>query len=438
MANLNRSSTPRVVIVGGGCGGIEAARALRKAPVQVFLFDRVNHYLFQALLYQVAGSMLDAGDIAFPIREILQKQQNVIVAQAEVTGVDKENRNILVSRWKRPFSYDYLVLAMGAQGSYFGHDEWAGFAPGLKTLRDGIGCRAKILKAFEMAELQENPESHPELYTFVLVGAGPTGCEMAGALAEMVRHTLKSDFRRFDPLMTRIILVDAAPRVLPSFSPVLSKKAHSRLEYMGVEVRLGQAVEEIDEEGIIVGGERIRSLNVLWMAGVQASPAGQWLDAKTDRSGRVITEPNLTVPGYPEIFVVGDTALVIGKDGKPLPGVAQVAMQCGGYAGGVIARQVAGKSPPPPFKYFDKGNMATIGRNFAILESGKLKIAGFTANLVWAFIHIYFLLQKEDRFVVFLKWAFNYITKRRRSRIIEDPVRCQSSSEVTQETLRPE
>jgi len=207
---------------------------------------------------------------------------------------------------------------------------------------------------------------------------------------------------------------------------------------MGVEVRLGQVVEEIDEEGIIVGGERIRSLNVLWMAGVQASPAGQWLDAETDRSGRVITEPNLTVRGYPEIFVVGDTALVIGKDGKPLPGVAQVAMQCGGYTGGVIARQVAGKSPPPPFKYFDKGNMATIGRNFAILESGKLKIAGFTANLVWAFIHIYFLLQKEDRFVVFLKWAFNYITKRRRSRIIEDPVRCQSSSEVTQETLRPE
>ena len=433
---MNRSSRPRVVIIGGGSGGIEAARALRNSPVQVFLVDRVNHYLFQALLYQVAGSMLDAGDIAFTIREILQKQKNVIVAQAEVTGVDKENRCILVSRRKRPFSYDYLVLATGAQGSYFGHDEWAPFAPGLKTLRDGLSLRTKILRAFERAELQENPESRPELYTFVIVGAGPTGCETAGALSEMVRHTLKSDFRRFDPGMTRIILIDAAPRVLPSFSPVLSEKARARLEDMGVEVRLGRNVEKIDEEGVIVGGECIRSLNVLWMAGVQASPAGQWLGAETDRAGRVIVEPDLTVRGYPEIFVVGDTARVIGKDGKPLPGVAQVAMQGGGYAGRTIAGRVAGEQPLPPFKYFDKGNLATIGRNFAILESGNLKLAGFAANLVWAFIHIYFLLQKEDRFVVFLKWAFNYITKRRSSRIIEDPVTCQNRSKDTPGALR--
>ncbi len=413
-----------MVIVGGGCGGIEAARALRKSPVQVFVVDRVNHYLFQALLYQVASSTLDAGDIAFPIREILQKQKNVIVVQAEVTGVDKENRCILVSRRKRPFSYDYLVLATGAEGSYFGHDEWATFAPGLKTLRDGIRLRTQILRAFERAELQEDPESRPELYTFVIVGAGPTGCETAGALSEMVRHTLKSDFRRFDPAMTRIILVDAAPRVLPSFSPVLSEKAHARLENMGVEIRLGKAVEKIDEEGVIVGEERIRSLNVLWMAGVQASPAGHWLGVETDRAGRVIVEPDLTVRGYPEIFVVGDTALVVGRNGKPLPGVAQVAMQGGGYAGRTIARRVSGEPPLPSFKYFDKGNLATIGRNFAILESGNLKLAGFAANLVWAFIHIYFLLQKEDRFVVFLKWAFNYITKRRSSRIIEEPVTC--------------
>jgi len=418
-----------VVIVGGGSGGIEAARALRNSPVQVFLVDRVNHYLFQALLYQVAGGMLDAGDIAFAIREILQKQKNIIVAQAEVTGVDKDNRCILVSHRERPFSYDYLVLATGAQGSYFGHDEWAPFAPGLKTLRDGLGLRAKILRAFEIAELQEDPESRPELYTFVIVGAGPTGCETAGALSEMVRHTLKSDFRRFDPGMTRIILIDAAPRVLPSFSPVLSEKARARLENMGVEVRLGRNVEKIDEEGVIVGGERIRSLNVLWMAGVQASPAGQWLGAETDRAGRVIVEPDLTVRGYPEIFVVGDTARVIGKDGNPLPGVAQVAMQGGRYAGRTIAGRVAGKPPLPPFKYFDKGNLATIGRNFAILESGNLKLAGFAANLVWAFIHIYFLLQREDRFVVFLKWAFNYITQRRSSRIIEEAATCGGTSE---------
>jgi len=428
-----QNTPPQVVIVGGGCGGIEAARALRNTPVQVILLDRVNHYLFQALLYQVAGGMLDAGDIAFPIREVLQKQKNVFVAQAEVTGVDKEKRCVYVSRRKHPVSYDYLILATGAQGSYFGHDEWAKFAPGLKTLCDGITLRSKILRAFERAELQENPESRPELFTFVLVGAGPTGCEMAGALAEMVRHTLKSDFRRFDPGWTRIILVDAAPRVLPSFSPDLSEKACVRLEKMGVEVRLGHAIEEIDAEGVIIGGERIRSLNVLWMAGVKASSAGQWLGVETDRAGRVKVAPDLTVPGYPEIFVVGDTALVIGKDGKPLPGVAQVAMQGGGYAGRTISGRVTGQSPLPPFKYFDKGNLATIGRNYAILESGKLKLAGFAANLVWALIHIYFLLQKEDRFVVFLKWAFNYITQRRSSRIIEEPVMCGNTLDDTKE-----
>ncbi len=428
-----QNTPPQVVIVGGGCGGIEAARALRNTPVQVILLDRVNHYLFQALLYQVAGGMLDAGDIAFPIREVLQKQKNVFVAQAEVTGVDKEKRCVYVSRRKHPVSYDYLILATGAQGSYFGHDEWAKFAPGLKTLCDGITLRSKILRAFERAELQENPESRPELFTFVLVGAGPTRCEMAGALAEMVRHTLKSDFRRFDPGWTRIILVDAAPRVLPSFSPDLSEKACVRLEKMGVEVRLGHAIEEIDAEGVIIGGERIRSLNVLWMAGVKASSAGQWLGVETDRAGRVKVAPDLTVPGYPEIFVVGDTALVIGKDGKPLPGVAQVAMQGGGYAGRTISGRVTGQSPLPPFKYFDKGNLATIGRNYAILESGKLKLAGFAANLVWALIHIYFLLQKEDRFVVFLKWAFNYITQRRSSRIIEEPVMCGNTLDDTKE-----
>ncbi|HOD36694.1 MAG TPA: NAD(P)/FAD-dependent oxidoreductase [Syntrophales bacterium] len=419
-----QSTRPRVVIVGGGCGGIEAARALRDTPVDVILIDRVNHYLFQALLYQVAGGMLDAGDIAFPIREVLQHHGNAFVAHAEVTGVDKEKRCVYASRRKHPHFYDYLILATGAEGSYFGHDEWSKFAPGLKTLRDGISLRSRILRAFERAEMQEDPRSRPELFTFVLVGGGPTGCEMAGALAEMVRHTLKSDFRCFDPRWARIILVDAAPRVLPSFSPDLSEKARVRLEKMGVEVRLGHAIEKIDEEGVVLGGERIRSLNVLWMAGVTASPAGRWLGVETDRAGRVKVAPDLTVPGHPEIFVVGDTALVVGENGKPLPGVAQVAMQEGRYAGRTISRRVAGQPPLPPFKYFDKGNLATIGRNYAILESGKLKLAGFAANLVWAFIHIYFLLQKEDRFVVFLKWAFNYITQRRSSRIIEEAVRC--------------
>jgi NADH dehydrogenase FAD-containing subunit len=418
----SQKTLPQVIIVGGGCGGIAAAKALRKAPVQVILFDKVNHYLFQALLYQVATSILDAGDIAFPIREALGKQENAIVALGEVTGVDKEKRCVYVNSLNRPVSYDYLILATGVEGSYFGHDEWAKCAPGLKTLADGIALRSKILRAFEMAELQENPIDHLEMVTFVLVGAGPTGCEMAGALADMIHLTIKSDFRRFNPNMARIILVDAALRVLPAFSPELSEKVRAQLEKMGVEVRLGHAVEQVDAKGVVIAGERINSQNIIWTAGMKALPAGKWLGVETDRAGRVKVEPDLTVPGHPEIFVVGDTALTMSREGKPLPGVAQVAMQGGRYAGRTIARRVAGESPHRPFKYFDKGNLATIGWSYAILESGKLKLAGTLAKLVWAFVHIFFLLQSQDRVVVFTKWIFGIFTKRRGSRIIEEPI----------------
>jgi NADH dehydrogenase len=309
-------------------GEKNAIRSIQRIKlVQVILFDKVNHYLFQALLYQVATSMVDAGDIAFPIREVLRKQKNVIVGLAEVTGVDKEKRCIYVDPLNRPIPYDYLILSTGVEGSYFGHDEWRKFAPGLKTLTDGISLRSNILRAFEKAELQENPRDLSGAVTFVLVGAGPTGCEMAGALADMIRLTIKSDFRRFDPKTAKIILIDSASRVLPTFSPQLSEKVRIQLEKMGVEIRLGHVVEQVDAKGVVVAGERINSQNVIWAAGTKASPAGKWLDVETDRAGRVKVNSDLTVTGYPEIFVVGDTALTMSKEGKPLPGVAQVAMQ---------------------------------------------------------------------------------------------------------------
>ena len=429
---INQKTLPQVVIVGGGCGGIAAAKALKNVPVQVILFDKVNHYLFQALLYQVATSMLDTGDIAFPIREVLRKQKNVIVGLAEVTRVDKEKRCVYVNPLNRPIPYDYLILSTGAEGSYFGHDEWAKFAPGLKTLTDGILLRSKLLRAFEKAELQENPKTHPETVTFVIVGAGPTGSEMAGALADMIRLTMKSDFRRFDPKTAKIILIDSASRVLPTFSPQLSEKVRAQLEKMGVEVRLGHVVEQVDVKGVVVAGERINSQNVIWTAGMKASPAGKWLGVETDRAGRVKVKPDLTIAGYPEIFVVGDTALTMSKEGNPLPGVAQVAMQEGTYAGRAVARRVVRDPMLPPFKYFDKGNLATIGWNYAILESGKLKLAGFLAKVIWAFVHIFFLLETQDRIVVFMKWVYGIFTKKRGARIVEEPILSQPSDQELQ------
>jgi NADH dehydrogenase FAD-containing subunit len=415
---------PRVIIVGGGCGGLAAAKVLAKAPVQVLLIDKVNHSLFQPLLYQVAGSMLDAGDIAFPIRGEFRKEKNVIVAMAEVTGIDKANRRVYVTNWPRPIDYDYLVLATGVEGSYFGHDEWAPHAPGMKTLADAIRLRSSILKAFEEAELQEDPRAHPELTTFVLVGAGPTGCELAGTLAEMFRHTLKSEFRRFDPAMARIILVEAGPRVLPMFSPGLSEKARIKLERIGVEVRLGHPVEQVDAEGVTIGGELIKTRNVIWTAGVRATPVGTWLAAETDRMGRVKVGSDLTVPGHPEIFVVGDAAEII-QNGRPLPGVAPVALQSGRYAGKVIARRVAGKPALPPFAYVDKGILATISLNYALLESGPFRLSGPIAKLAWAFVHVFYLMQNDDRMVVFLKWMYAYFTRKRGTRIIEDSCACE-------------
>ena len=411
---------PRIIIVGGGFGGLAAAKALRKTPAEVILIDRSNHHLFQPLLYQVATSVLTPAQIATPIRGILRKQKNTTVILGEVTGVDKERRCVFVSNADHErvaVPYDFLILASGATHSYFGHNEFEEFAPGLKSVADAVSARNKILQAFEQAEAEEDPGRHRDLLTFILVGAGPTGVEMASALAILVRTTLKSDFRRIDPASARILLVDMAPRVLPPFSEDLSEAAKRRLEKLGVEVRLGHSVDRIDADGITVAGERIPSKTVIWTAGVAPSPAGKWLKVETDRAGRVRVQEDVSVPGHPEIFVVGDTAS-FEENGKPLPGVAQVAMQQGRYAGRVIHNRITGAPPPGPFSYFDKGNMAVVGKGFAVLQSHKIRVKGFGAWLAWAGIHLQFLATSSLRLTVFLQWVWTYFTGQRGSRLI--------------------
>ncbi|HYL85486.1 MAG TPA: NAD(P)/FAD-dependent oxidoreductase [Candidatus Angelobacter sp.] len=414
---------PTVVIVGAGFGGLSAAEELRNAPVQVIVVDRTNHHLFQPLLYQVATASLATHQIAAPIRGILRKQANTTVVMAEVVGVDKEKKLVYgtnADRKQVPVPYDYLILATGSTHSYFGHHEFEKYAPGLKTLADAVAVRNKILQAFEQAEAEEDPTAHRNLLTFVLVGAGPTGVEMAAAIATLVRHNLRTQFRRIDPSSARIVLVDMANRVLGQFSEDLSSAAKQRLESLGVEVRLGHGVDRIDAEGVIVGGERIPSKTVIWTAGVAPSPVGKWLNVETDRAGRVRIQQDLTVPAHPEIFVVGDTA-TLDQDGKPLAGVAQVAMQEGRYAGKLIKRRVTGKSDPPPFRYFDKGILAVVGLGYAVLQSGRLRIKGLLAWLIWAGVHITFLAQPDLRISVFLQWMWTLLTNQRGSRLIVGP-----------------
>ena len=411
---------PRIIVVGGGFGGLAAVKALKDTPAEITLIDRTNHHLFQPLLYQVATAALTPSQIATPSRSILRKQKNTTVILGEATGVDKDQKCVLVSdadRQNVPVAYDYLILATGATHSYFGHNEFEAFAPGLKSLADAEAARNKILQTFELAEAEEDPSRHQDLLTFILVGAGPTGVEMAGALAVLVRTTLKSDFRRIDPASARIVLVDMAPRVLPPFSEDLSKAAKQRLEKLGVEVRLGHSVDQIDADGIVVAGERIASKTVIWTAGVAPSPAGKWLQAETDRAGRVRIQNDLTVPGHSEIFVIGDTAS-LDQNGKPLPGVAQVAMQQGRYAGKVIHNRIAGEPAPSPFSYFDKGSMAVVGKGFAVLQSGKVQVSGFGAWLTWAAVHLQFLATSSLRLAVFLQWVWTYVTGQRGSRLI--------------------
>jgi NADH dehydrogenase FAD-containing subunit len=415
------SNTPVIVIVGGGFGGLAAAKALKRAPAQVILIDRTNHHLFQPLLYQVATSVLTPGQIGSPIRGILRNQPNTSVFLGEVTGVNPDEKYVLASGEDREnvrVGYDYLILATGASHNYFGHKEFENYAPGLKNLGDAVAIRNKILRAFEQAEGEEDPSRHGDLLTFVLVGAGPTGVEMASAIADLARSTLKSEFRRIDPASARIVLIDAGNRVLGTFSEDLSSAAKAQLEKLGVEVRLGHSVDHIDGAGVIVAGERIASKTVIWTAGVTPSPAGKWLKAETDRSGRVLVGHDLSVPKRPEVFVIGDTGRSLDRHGKPLPGVAQVAIQQGHYVGRLIQRRMKGASAPAPFSYFDKGNMAVVGKGFAILQTGGLRISGFLALLAWAAVHLQFLAQSNLRVSVFMQWVWTLLTGQRGSVLI--------------------
>jgi NADH dehydrogenase FAD-containing subunit len=411
---------PVVVIVGGGFGGLAAARALKGAPLDVIVIDRSNHHLFQPLLYQVATSVLSPGQIASPIRGLLRNSRNTTVFLGTVEGVDVASRQVIVDTFDRSsvhLTYDYLILATGQTHSYFGHGEYEQYAPGLKSLADAVQIRNKILTAFEMAEAEDDPLLHRELLTFVLVGAGPTGVEMASAIAVLIHSTIKHDFRRIDPTSARVVLIDMAPRPLGSFSSKLSEAALQRLTNLRVEVMLGKSVESIDSTGVIVAGERISSRTVIWTAGVAPSPAGKWLNASMDRAGRVKIAADLSVPDHPEIFVVGDTAY-LEQDGKPLPGVAQVAMQQGRYAGKLIEQEVKGNGRPRSFRYFDKGNLAVVGKGFAVLQSGKVQMSGFPACLIWATIHLLFLAQSSLRISVFVQWVWTYFTGQRGSRLI--------------------
>jgi NADH dehydrogenase FAD-containing subunit len=410
----------RVVIIGAGFGGLAAAKALRNASAQIILIDRENHHVFQPLLYQVATSVLSPGQIGSPIRAIFRNQKNTMVILGEVTGIDRDQKCVFVSdadRGRVPIAYDYLILATGATHNYFGHNEFEKFAPGLKGLADAVAIRNKILQAFEQAEAEDDPTRHRDLLTFILVGAGATGVEMASAIAVLVRSTLKSDFRRIDPASARIVLVDMSPRVLPAFSEVLSQAAKQRLENLGVQVRLGHSVDQIDANGIVVAGERIVSKTVIWTAGVSPSPVGKWLKAEMDRAGRVRIQHDLTVPGHPEIFVIGDTAS-LDQNGEPLPGVAQVAMQQGRYAAKVIHSRITDDPAPGPFSYFDKGSLAVVGKGFAVLQSGKVHVSGFGAWLTWAAVHLQFLTTSNLRVSVFLQWVWTYLTGQRGSRLI--------------------
>jgi NADH:ubiquinone reductase (H+-translocating) len=409
------AALPRVVIIGGGFGGINAAKVLGTAPVKLTVVDKNNHHLFQPLLYQVASAELSPADITAPIRSILRKQKNTFVQMAEVTGVDLEQRQVMTHNHAIP--YDYLIIATGATHSYFGHDEWASYAPGLKSITNATSLRRKILLAFEAAETETDPERLRALLTFVLVGAGPTGVEMAGAVAELAHKALESDFRHIDPTLAHIILIEASPRILLSFPEALAHKAHRSLERLGVEVRTNTPVEDINEEGVIIAGKQLTAQTVIWTAGVAASPAGKWLNAETDRAGRVKVSSDLSLFGHPEVFVIGDTASVM-QDGKPVPGIAPAAIQEGRYVGSVIKQRVAGQTLSGPFRYRNKGNLATVGRSFGIADLGWLHFEGFVGWLFWLAVHIFFLIGFRNRILVLFQWAWAYITFQRGARLI--------------------
>jgi NADH dehydrogenase len=404
-APTRAGATPHVVIIGGGFGGLTAARALRRAPARITLIDRRNHHLFQPLLYQVATAGLSPGDIAVPIRRILRRQRNATVLLAEATGIDLRHRKVLLSDGEIP--YDYLIVATGSTHSYFGHEEWRRAAPGLKTIEDALDMRRRIFVAYEAAERATDPGTQRAWLTFVVVGGGPTGVELAGALAEISRRVLHRDFRRIDPRQARIILLEAGPRILPTFDAGLSEAAVRLLRRLGVEVRTGSPATSIDEAGVRTGAAVIPARTILWAAGVQASPLARTLGVPLDRAGRVPVLPDLSIPGAPEALVIGDLA-ALQIDGRPVPGVAPAAMQEGRHAARTILRDLRGQ-PREPFRYRDEGSLATIGRAAAVAELGRLKISGLAAWIAWLLVHIYFLIGFRNRLLVLFNWAWLYL-----------------------------
>jgi NADH dehydrogenase len=418
-----KKDKPHVVILGAGFAGLAAARALIHAPVRITLVDRSNHHLFQPLLYQVAAAALAAPDVAAPIRKLLWKQRNATVLMSDVRRIDVEKRRVVLEG--RALSYDYLIVATGMTHTYFGNDAWAKHAPGLKTIGEALDIRRRILRAFEAAELAVSSEEQRALTTFVVIGGGPTGVELAGALAEIAGRTLARDFRRFDPRCTRVILIEAGPRILSTFAPEMSQKAVAQLVQLGVEVRTGTPVSDVGEGYVEIAGEYIETHTVVWAAGVQASPLTRQLGVPVDRAGRVWVEPDLSVPDRPEVFVVGDL-IAKTQEGRPLPGVAPLAIQSGRHAAANILRSVA-RRPRLPFQYVDKGSMATIGRNKAVAQLGKLHFSGMLAWWAWLVVHLLSLVEFKSRVSVLFEWAWAYFTWQRRSRIIlevpREPVR---------------
>jgi NADH dehydrogenase len=406
-----------VVIVGGGFGGLEAAHRLAGAPMNITLVDRRNHHLFQPLLYQVATASLATSEIAWPIRHLLRARPDITTLFATVTGIDTDAHRILLEDGDA-LPYDTLILATGARHAYFGHDEWEPFAPGLKTLEDATTLRRRILVAFERAERETDPQRQAALLTFVIIGGGPTGVELAGTIAELARDTLPADFRNIDTHKARVVLIEAGPRVLAGFADDLSAYAKRSLESLGVEVMLGHPVTACTADGVLYGGTRLDARTLIWAAGVRASPAAEWLKAPADRAGRVAVNPDLTVPGHPEIFAIGDTVTVAGPDGNPVPGIAPAAKQQGRYVAGVIKARLSGDAPPAPFRYVHAGSLAQIGKRRAVIDFGRIKLRGTVAWWIWGIAHIYFLIGLRNRLSVALSWLWIHARNQRSARLI--------------------
>jgi NADH:ubiquinone reductase (H+-translocating) len=406
----------RVVIVGAGFGGLEATFRLAGAPVSIALVDRRNHHLFQPLLYQVATASLATSEIAWPIRYLLRDRPDVTTLFATVAGVDADRKRVLLDDGDA-LPYDTLILATGARHAYFGHDEWEPFAPGLKTLEDATTLRRRILVAFERAERETDPQKRAALLTFVIIGAGPTGVELAGTIAELAQDTLPPDFRNIDTHKARVVLIEAGPRVLAGFADDLSAYAQRSLQSIGVEVMLGQPVTECSADGVMYGGKRLDTRTIIWAAGVRASPAAEWLGAPADRAGRLQVLPDLTVPGHPDIFAVGDTVMIAGPDGKPVPGIAPAAKQQGRYVADTIKARLRGE-PSAPFRYQHAGSLAQIGKRKAVIEFGRIKLRGTIAWWIWGIAHIYFLIGLRNRLSVAISWLWIHARDQRAARLI--------------------